>query len=175
MLYELDGKRPTFDPAKSWVADSAVVIGDVVLEDEASVWFGAVVRGDNDRIHIGRGSNVQDGSVLHVDPGIPLTLGAEVSIGHLVMLHGCAIGDGTLVGIGSVVLNGAVIGENCLIGANALITEGKVIPPRSVVMGSPGKVVRELSDADLERIRMPARSYINRMRAYRDSLRAIPG
>jgi len=175
MLYELDGKRPVCDPAKSWVADSATVIGDVVLEDDASIWFGAVVRGDNARIHIGRGSNVQDGSVLHVDPGFPLTLGNEVSIGHLVMLHGCTVGDGTLIGIGSVVLNGAKIGEGCLIGANALITEGKEIPPRSVVMGSPGKIVREVSDEDLERIRRPAHSYIERMRVYRDSLRPLTG
>lgn len=173
MLYELDGKRPVYDPARSWVADSATVIGDVVLEDDASVWFGAVVRGDNARIHIGRGSNVQDGSVLHVDPGFPLTLGVEVSIGHLVMLHGCTVGDGTLIGIGAVVLNGAKIGAGCLIGANALITEGKEIPPRSVVMGSPGKIVREVSDEDLERIRRPAQSYIERMRAYRDNLRPI--
>jgi carbonic anhydrase/acetyltransferase-like protein (isoleucine patch superfamily) len=173
MLYELDGKRPVCDPSKSWVADSAAVIGDVVLEEDASVWFGATVRGDNDRIHIGRGSNVQDGSVLHVDPGIPLPIGAEVTIGHLVMLHGCTIGDGTLVGIGAVVLNGAKIGENCLIGANALITEGKEIPPRSVVMGAPGKIVREVSDDDLKRIRQGVRSYIERMHLYRDRLKAV--
>ncbi|EDP65784.1 Carbonic anhydrase/acetyltransferaseisoleucine patch superfamily protein [alpha proteobacterium BAL199] len=173
MLYELEGKAPVVDPAKSWVADSASLIGDVVLEEDASVWFGAVLRGDNERIHIGRGSNVQDGSILHVDPGFPLTLGANVSIGHLVMLHGCTIGDGTLVGIGAVVLNGAKIGNDCLIGANALITEGKEIPPRSVVMGSPGKVVRELSDGDLERIRRPAQSYIERMRVYRDLLKPV--
>jgi carbonic anhydrase/acetyltransferase-like protein (isoleucine patch superfamily) len=173
MLYELDGKRPVCDPTKSWVADSAAVIGDVVLEEDASVWFGATVRGDNDRIHIGRGSNVQHGAVLHVDPGIPLTIGAEVTIGHLVMLHGCTIGDGTLVGIGAVVLNGAKIGENCLIGANALITEGKEIPPRSVVMGAPGKIVREVSDDDLKRIRQGVRSYIERMHLYRDRLKAV--
>lgn len=173
MLYELDGKAPVHDPATAWVADSAAVIGDVVLEADSSVWFGAVVRGDNARIHIGRGSNVQDGAILHVDPGFPLTLGADVTIGHLAMLHGCTVGDGTLIGIGAVVLNGARIGENCLIGANALITEGKEIPPRSVVMGAPGKVVRELSDEDLERIRRPARSYVERMRVYRDTLRPV--
>lgn len=172
MLYAFDGKAPVCAP-NSWVADSATVIGDVVLEDQASIWFGAVLRGDNERIHIGRGSNVQDGSILHVDPGFPLTLGVEVSIGHLVMLHGCTVGDGTLIGIGAVVLNGAKIGEGCLIGANALITEGKEIPPRSVVMGSPGKVVREVGDADLERIRRPAQSYIERMRLYRDGLTAV--
>lgn len=171
MLYELDGKAPVHDPATSWVADSAAVIGDVVLEEDASVWFGAVVRGDNARIHIGRGSNVQDGAILHVDPGFPLTLGADVTIGHLVMLHGCTVGSGTLIGIGAVVLNGARIGENCLIGAKALITEGKEIPPRSVVMGAPGKIVRELSDEDLARIRRPAQSYVERMRVYRDRLR----
>lgn len=173
MLYELEGKAPIHDPKTSWVADSAAVIGDVVLEEDSSVWFGAVVRGDNARIHIGRGSNVQDGAVLHVDPGFPLTLGADVTIGHLVMLHGCTIGDGSLIGIGAVVLNGAKIGANCLIGAKALITEGKEIPPRSVVMGAPGKIVRELSDEDLERIRRPAQSYVERMRVYRDTLRAI--
>lgn len=173
MLYELEGKAPIHDPKTSWVADSAAVIGDVVLEEDASVWFGAVVRGDNARIHIGRGSNVQDGAVLHVDPGFPLTLGADVTIGHLVMLHGCTIGDGSLIGIGAVVLNGAKIGANCLIGAKALITEGKEIPPRSVVMGAPGKIVRELSDEDLERIRRPAQSYVERMRVYRDTLRAV--
>lgn len=172
MLYAFDGKSPVCAP-NSWVADSATVIGDVVLEDQASVWFGAVLRGDNECIRIGRGSNVQDGSVLHVDPGFPLTLGAEVSIGHLVMLHGCSIGDGSLIGIGAVVLNGAKIGAGCLIGANALITEGKEIPPRSVVMGSPGKIVREVSDEDLERIRRPAQSYIERMRVYRDGLTAV--
>jgi len=173
MLYELEGKAPVHDPKTSWVADSAAVIGDVVLEEDASVWFGAVVRGDNARIHIGRGSNVQDGAVLHVDPGFPLTLGADVTIGHLVMLHGCTIGDGSLIGIGAVVLNGAKIGANCLIGAKALITEGKEIPPRSVVMGAPGKIVRELSDEDLERIRRPARSYVERMRVYRDTLQPV--
>ncbi len=175
MLYELDGKRPVCDPAKSWVAESASVIGDVVLEEDASVWFGATVRGDNDRIHIGRGSNIQDGSVLHVDPGIPLFIGAEVTIGHLVMLHGCTIGDGSLIGIGAVVLNGAKIGANCLIGANALITEGKEIPPRSVVMGAPGKIVREVSDDDLLRIRRGVESYIERSRLYRDGLRPVTG
>ena len=173
MLYELEGKAPVYDPARIWVADSASLIGDVVLEEDASVWFNAVLRGDNARIHVGRGSNVQDGAILHVDPGYPLSIGANVSIGHLVMLHGCTIGDGSLVGIGAVVLNGAKIGNDCLIGANALITEGKEIPPRSVVMGAPGKVVRELSDADLERIRRPAESYVARMRAYRDHLRPV--
>jgi carbonic anhydrase/acetyltransferase-like protein (isoleucine patch superfamily) len=118
---------------------------------------------------------VQDGSVLHVDPGIPLTVGAEVTIGHLVMLHGCTIGDGSLIGIGAVVLNGAKIGGNCLIGANALITEGKEIPPRSLVMGAPGKVIREVTDEDLERIRRGVRSYIERSRAYREGLRPVTG
>ncbi len=174
MLYALDGKSPVYDPAESWIADTAAVVGDVVIEADASVWFGAVVRGDNARIHIGRGSNVQDGAVLHVDPGFPLTLGENVSVGHLAMLHGCTVGDGSLIGIGAVVLNGARIGADCLIAANALITEGKEIPPRSVVMGAPGKVVRELSDEDLERIRRPARSYVERMRLYRDTLRRVP-
>lgn len=175
MIYELDGKAPQFDPARTWIADNAAVIGDVVLEDDVSVWFSATLRGDNERIHIGRGSNVQDGAVLHVDPGFPLTLGADVTVGHLAMLHGCTIGDGTLVGLGAVIMNGARIGPDCLIGANALITEGKEIPARSVVMGAPGKIVRQLGDEDLERIRHPAQSYVERMRAYRDRLRAVGG
>src|SRR3546814_3710943 len=150
MLYALDGKAPLHDPATSWVADTAAVVGDVVLEAESSVWFGAVLRGDNARIHIGRGSNVQDGAILHVDPGFPLTLGAGVSIGHLAMLHGCTVGDGTLIGIGAVVLNGARIGADCLIAANALITEGREIPPRSAVMGAPGKVRSEGPRSELQ-------------------------
>jgi len=175
MIYELDGKAPQFDPSRTWIADNAAVIGDVVLEADASVWFSATVRGDNERIHIGRGSNVQDGAVLHVDPGFPLTLGADVTVGHLAMLHGCTVGDGTLVGLGAVIMNGARIGPDCLIGANALITEGKEIPARSVVMGAPGKIIRQLSDEDLERIRRPAQSYVERMRVYRDRLRAVGG
>jgi carbonic anhydrase/acetyltransferase-like protein (isoleucine patch superfamily) len=175
MIYELDGKAPQFDPSQTWIADNAAVIGDVVLEADVSVWFSATVRGDNERIHIGRGSNVQDGAVLHVDPGFPLTLGADVTVGHLAMLHGCTVGDGTLVGLGAVIMNGARIGPDCLIGANALITEGKEIPARSVVMGAPGKIIRQLSDEDLERIRRPAQSYVERMRVYRDRLRAVGG
>ena len=149
-IYELDGVAPRLHPS-THVADSAEVIGNVELAEDTSVWFGAVVRGDNDKISIGRGSNVQDGSVLHSDPGFPLTLGADVTIGHMVMLHGCTIGRGSLIGIGSIILNGAKIGEECLIGANTLIAEGKEIPPRSMVLGSPGKIIRQLSDEDVKR------------------------
>jgi carbonic anhydrase/acetyltransferase-like protein (isoleucine patch superfamily) len=144
-LYEIDGARPQAD-GDHWIAENAVIIGRVILRQNASVWFGAVLRGDNDPITVGENSNVQDGSVLHTDVGSPLTIGRDVTIGHMVMLHGCQIGDNSLIGIGSVVLNGAKIGRNCLIGANCLITEGKEIPDNSLVMGAPGKVVRTLTD-----------------------------
>ena len=144
-VYELDGVKPERH-ADSWVADSATVLGRVTMHKDSSVWFGATVRGDNDPVIIGEGSNVQDGSVLHTDVGYPLTIGKNVTIGHLVMLHGCEIGDGSLIGIGSIILNGAKIGKNCLIGAGALIPEGKEIPDNSLVMGAPGKVVREIGE-----------------------------
>ena len=143
MIYALDGVAPQIAPS-AWVADTAVLVGKVVVEAEASVWFGAVARGDNEEIRVGAGSNVQENAVLHTDMGYPLTIGANCTIGHKAMLHGCTIGDGTLIGMGATVLNGAKIGSGCLIGACALITEGKVIPDGSLVMGSPGKVVREL-------------------------------
>ena len=146
-LYNLGSVSPELpDDDEYWIAPTAAVMGRVVLKKNASVWWGAVLRGDNDPIVIGENSNVQDGSVLHTDTGSPLIIGANVTIGHLVMLHGCTIGDNTLLGIGSIVLNGARIGKNCLIGANCLITEGKEIPDNSLVMGAPGKVVREVSD-----------------------------
>ncbi|MET0273232.1 MAG: gamma carbonic anhydrase family protein, partial [Phenylobacterium sp.] len=147
-VYNLGGVSPELpNDDEYWIAPTAAVMGRVILKKNASVWFGATLRGDNDPIIIGEGSNVQDGSVLHTDTGSPLVIGANVTVGHLVMLHGCTIGDNTLVGIGSIVLNGAKIGKNCLIGANCLITEGKEIPDNSLVMGAPGKVVRELSEA----------------------------
>jgi carbonic anhydrase/acetyltransferase-like protein (isoleucine patch superfamily) len=145
-----------------------------VLEDRATVWFGAVLRADNEPIVIGRESNVQDGAVLHADPGFPLTLGARVTVGHQAMLHGCTVGDGTLVGIKAVVLNGAVIGRECLIGANALIPEGKTIPDRSLVVGSPGRVVRTLSDDDVKRIGHAADVYVANAARYRAGLHQDP-
>jgi carbonic anhydrase/acetyltransferase-like protein (isoleucine patch superfamily) len=172
MKYALGTAQVTTDGDNCFIAPNAAVIGDVTLERDASVWFGATLRGDNEPILIGEGSNVQDGSVLHTDPGFPITLGKNVSIGHMVMVHGCSIGDGTLIGIGSVILNGAKIGKNCLIGANTLITEGKEIPDGSVVMGSPGKIVREATERDLVLLAGPAKSYQDRYRLYRDQLKA---
>jgi carbonic anhydrase/acetyltransferase-like protein (isoleucine patch superfamily) len=154
-----------------WIAPSAAVIGRVVLKKNASVWWGATLRGDNDPITIGENSNVQDGSVLHTDHGSPLTIGKNVTVGHMVMLHGCTIGDGTLVGIGSIVLNEAVIGKNCLIGASCLITEGKEIPDNSLVMGAPGKVVREISPEQARMLSAGAMHYVENWKRYRRELR----
>jgi carbonic anhydrase/acetyltransferase-like protein (isoleucine patch superfamily) len=171
-LYELDGvKVASAGDGKCWVAPNAVVLGKVLIEEDASVWFGAVLRGDNELITIGPRSNVQDGSVLHTDPGFPLTIGADCTIGHMVMLHGCTIGRGSLIGIGSIILNGAQIGEECLIGANTLIAEGKVIPPRSMVLGSPGKIVRQLSDEDVKRFGGAAQRYVANSRRYASGLK----
>jgi carbonic anhydrase/acetyltransferase-like protein (isoleucine patch superfamily) len=160
-LYNLDGVD-VVTPASGafWVAPNAVLLGKVKLEEEASVWFGAVLRGDNEWITVGPRSNVQDGCVLHTDPGFPLTIGADCTIGHMVMLHGCTIGRGSLIGIGSIILNGATIGEECVIGANTLIPEKKEIPPRSMVMGSPGKVIRQLTDEDVARFQKGAGRYV---------------
>ncbi|MFH1870612.1 MAG: gamma carbonic anhydrase family protein [Pseudomonadota bacterium] len=169
-VYSLGERQPSLG-RDAWIAPNATVIGDVRLGDNASIWWNAVLRGDNDTITIGAGSNIQDGSVLHVDAGVPLTLGANVTVGHLVMLHGCSIGDESLIGIKSVILNNAQIGRHCIIGANSLIPEGKVIPERSLVMGSPGKVVRELTDEEVARLRLAAQGYVENARRYRDSLR----
>ncbi len=174
MIYSLDDKHPQLAPT-SWVAPGAMLIGDIRLDDEASVWWGAVLRAEAERIHVGAGSNVQDNAVLHVDPGFPLTVGAGVTVGHQAMLHGCTIGDGTLIGIGATVLNGARIGRECMIGAHALIAEGKEIPDRSVVMGIPGKIVRTVSDAELEQLRRGAESYRARSRQYAAGLKPVPG
>jgi carbonic anhydrase/acetyltransferase-like protein (isoleucine patch superfamily) len=171
-IYELDGVKPQCD-ADSWVAESAVVIGNVVMKKGASVWFGATLRGDNDPIIIGENSNVQDGSVLHTDVGQPLEIGRDCTIGHMVMLHGCTIGANTLIGIGSIILNGAKIGKNCLIGANSLITEGKVIPDGSMVMGAPGKVVRELTEQQVQMITGSAHHYAENWKRYAKGLRKI--
>jgi carbonic anhydrase/acetyltransferase-like protein (isoleucine patch superfamily) len=171
-IYELDGVAPRLAPT-AYVADSAEVIGNVEMAEGSSVWFGAILRGDNDLMRIGRGSNVQDGSVLHSDPGYPLVLGEDVTIGHLVMLHGCTIGDGTLVGIGAVVLNGAKIGRNCLVGAGALVTEGKEFPDNSMIVGSPAKVLKELTAEQAARMRHAATHYVENSARYRRGLKRI--
>lgn len=157
-------------PASAWVADSAQVIGQVHLGEQASVWFGAVVRGDNDVITIGARSNVQDGSVLHVDRGRPLTLGAGVTVGHLAMLHGCTIGDGSLIGIQAIVLNGARIGRNCLVGAGAVVTEGKEFPDGSLILGAPAKVARALTTEQIEGLARSAEGYVQHAQRFRESL-----
>lgn len=160
-------------PGDYWIAPSASVMGNVRLLKGASVWFGAVVRGDNELITIGENSNVQDGSVLHSDPGSPLTIGSGVTIGHMVMLHGCTIGDNTLVGIGSIILNRTKIGKNCLIGANTLITEGKEIPDNSVVMGAPGKIVRQAGEREEGMNRMSAIHYVENWKRFAAELKPL--
>jgi carbonic anhydrase/acetyltransferase-like protein (isoleucine patch superfamily) len=166
-LYSLDNNGvETAGAGTFWVAPNAIVLGNVVIETDASVWFNAVVRGDNERITIGARSNVQDGCVLHTDPGFPLTIGPDSTVGHMVMLHGCSIGQRSLIGIGAIILNGAVIGDDCLIGAGALIPEGKVIPPGSVVMGAPGKVMRPLTEQDAARIASGVAGYVRNWKRY---------
>jgi carbonic anhydrase/acetyltransferase-like protein (isoleucine patch superfamily) len=172
--YRLGEHVPTVPPeGQYWIAPSASVIGKVILNNNASIWFGAVARGDNDPIEIGENSNVQDNSVLHTDSGVPLTIGDNVTVGHMVMLHGCTIGEGSLVGIGSIVLNGARIGRSCLIGAHALITEGKEIPDFSVVMGAPGKIVRQVSPEQAEGLRAGAAHYVENWKRFRAELSAL--
>ena len=173
-VYSLGGKKPQLPPeGEYWVAPTATVIGDVILMPGASVWFGATVRGDNDPITIGRDTNIQDGSVLHSDPGEPLTIGDGVTVGHMVMLHSCEIGDNTLIGIGAVVLGRARIGKNCLIGANTLITEGKEIPDGSLVVGAPGKVIRELDAEAIRRLTASADGYVRNARRFAAGLSQI--
>jgi carbonic anhydrase/acetyltransferase-like protein (isoleucine patch superfamily) len=172
MLYALDGIEPEIDPT-AWIAPTAVVLGRCRMEAHASLWFGAVVRGDNELITIGEGSNVQENCVLHTDPGYPLTIAANVTVGHLAMLHGCAVGEGSLVGIGATILNGARIGKRCLIGAHAFVPEGKEIPDDSLVMGQPGKVVREVTAEQAARIRAGTEKYVKRAATYRERLRPL--
>lgn len=173
-LYALDGVAPqTPEDGDFWVAPDANVIGKVALESATSVWFGATLRGDNELIRVGAGSNIQENAVLHTDMGYPLVIGAGCTIGHKVMLHGCVIGDNSLIGMGATVLNGAKIGRNCLIGAGALITEGKEIPDGSLVMGAPGKVVRALDAAAVDRLKLSALGYQKNMRRFRDGLERI--
>ena len=171
-IYDLGDKQVSVPgEGKYWVADNATVLGSVVLKEGASVWFNVVIRGDNDPITIGENSNVQDGSVLHTDAGVPLTIGKNVTVGHMAMLHGCTIGLGTLVGIGSIILNGAKIGSNCLLGAGTLIPEDKEVPPNSVVMGAPGKVIRQIGDKEQGMLDSAAQHYANKYKRYRDKLR----
>lgn len=171
-LYQLGEHCPEVDPS-AFVADTATVIGKVTLEPNSSVWFGATLRGDNERITIGANSNVQEGTVMHTDMGYPLTIGRDVTVGHQAMLHGCTVGDGSLIGIQAVVLNGAVIGKGCLVGAGALVTEGKQFPDHSLILGSPAKVVRTLSPEDLLRLQASAASYVARGQMFKTQLTKI--
>ncbi|MBX9818900.1 MAG: gamma carbonic anhydrase family protein [Burkholderiaceae bacterium] len=171
-IYELDQIAPRV-AASAWVADSAQVMGNVEVAEDASIWFGAVVRGDTETIRIGKGSNIQDASVLHADVGKPLTIGESVTVGHQVMLHGCTIGDGSLIGIGAIVLNGAKIGKGCIVGAGSLVTEGKEFPDGSMILGSPAKVVRELSAEQQVGLRLSAMHYIENARRFKNGLKKI--
>ncbi|ARU05285.1 gamma carbonic anhydrase family protein [Comamonas serinivorans] len=171
-IYALDELTPEVADT-AWVADDAQVMGNVRLDAHASVWFGSVLRGDTDTIAVGEGSNIQDGSVLHADRGKPLTVGKHVTVGHQVMLHGCTIGDESLIGIGAVVLNGAVIGKNCLVGARALVTEGKVFPDGCMILGSPAKVVRQLSPEEIEGLRRSALHYMDNAKRFAKGLRRV--
>ncbi len=168
-IYRLADKTPQI-AAGVWIAPNATVIGDVRLAENVSIWWNCVLRGDNDPITVGENSNIQDGSILHTDEGIPLTIGRNVTVGHKVMLHGCTIGDGSLIGMGAIILNGAVIGRNCLIGAGTLIPEGKVIPDDSLVVGSPGRVVQPLSEKHRARIAAAAEHYVETARLYQAQL-----
>ena len=171
-VYALDGVEPQIAES-AWVADSAQVMGEVQLGADASVWFGTVVRGDTSSITIGEGSNVQDASVLHADLGMPLVIGRHVTVGHQVMLHGCTIGDESLIGIGAIVLNGAKIGKNCLVGAGALVTEGKEFPDGPMITGSPAKVVKQLTPEQIQGLRQSAQHYIDNARRFRAGLRKL--
>jgi carbonic anhydrase/acetyltransferase-like protein (isoleucine patch superfamily) len=171
-LYQLDSHTPEVAES-AWIADNAQVMGAVHLAANASVWFGVTVRGDTETISIGEGSNIQDGSVLHADVGKPLTVGKNVTVGHMVMLHGCTIGDESLIGIGAVVLNGAKIGKNCLVGAGSLVTEGKEFPDGSMIMGSPAKVVRELTPEQIQGLRLSAQHYIENAHRFKAGLKRL--
>ena len=174
MIYQYLDKSPSFaSPFQGWVADTARVIGDFYLGPQASVWFGAVIRGDNERINIGDYSNVQENAVIHTDAGIEVNIGDYVTIGHLAMLHGCTVGDNSLIGIGAVILNNVKIGKNCISGAKALVTEGKEIPDNSLVMGAPAKVVKTLTDDQVQFLRLSALHYAERSQKFRDGLSVI--
>ena len=173
MIYTLGDRAPEFEGAGHFVADSASIIGSVRLKDKASIWFNCVLRGDNDWLVVGERSNIQDGSVLHTDPGIQLVIGDDVTVGHKVMLHGCEIGNNSLIGIGSTVLNGAKIGKNSLVGAHALITENKVFPDGSLILGAPASVVRELTDEEIALIRRSADVYVDNAERFNRSLKRL--
>ncbi len=170
MIYTLDTRQADIQGEECFIAPGAVLIGSVVLHNNASIWFNTVLRGDNDTLTVGENSNVQDGSVLHTDPGLKLTIGKNVTVGHKVMLHGCSIGDNSLIGINAVVLNRAKVGSHCLIGANSLVPEGMVIPDGSLVMGSPAKVKRELTDPERMMLQLSAQHYVENARRYREKL-----
>jgi len=171
-IYQLGESVPEIDPS-AFVADTATLVGKVTLKANASVWFGATLRGDNEGITIGAGSNVQEGTVMHTDPGFPLDIGSDVTIGHQAMLHGCTVGDGALIGIGAVILNGARIGKGCLVGAGALVTEGKTFPDGSLILGSPAKVVRQLTQEELLRLEASAAGYVARGQQFKTQLTKI--
>lgn len=175
-LYALDEHEPEIaDSARVWIAPGARVIGRVHLGRDVGIWFGAALRGDNEPIRIGDRSNVQEGAIMHADPGFPLTVGDDVTIGHGAIVHGCTVGDGSLVGMGATVLNGARIGRGCLVGANALVTEGEDFPDRSLIVGAPAKAVRTLDDAAVEGLRRSALRYVEKARRYAAGLRRIDG
>lgn len=168
-MYKLGEHAPTIHESV-FVADTATIIGQVTLDENASVWFGASIRGDNEPIRVGAGSNIQEGAVLHADPGYPLVIEANVTVGHQAMLHGCTIREGALVGIQAVILNGAVIGRDCLVGAGAVVTEGKVFPDRSLILGAPAKVVRQLTDEEVARLESNAAGYVQRRALFKEQL-----
>lgn len=173
MFYELAGKRPTLVAKPAFVADNATLVGDVELHENSSVWFGVVLRADNAKISIGKDSNVQDGTVIHVDPGCPAKIGEGVTIGHNAMIHGCSIGNNSLVGINAVVLNRSKVGENCLIGANALVPEGMEIPAGSMVIGSPAKIKRALSEPEIQMLKLSAHHYVENGKKYAEGLNPV--
>lgn len=172
MIYELGGRRPQFK-GDYFIADNAAVIGAVTLENDASIWFSCVVRGDTDDLIIGEGTNIQDGSVLHTDPGIKLMIGRDCVVGHQVMLHGCQVGDNCLIGIGAVILNNAKIGKNSIVGARSLVTEGKTFPENSLIMGTPAKVVRELTPQEVQMITLNAKHYVANFKRYKKELKPL--
>ena len=173
-LFSLGNSRVELRGDQHFIAHDATLVGSIILENEANIWFGVVIRADNDQVHIGEATNIQDGSVLHCDPGFPLTIGKRVTIGHKVMLHGCSVGDGALVGINSVILNGAKIGAGSLVGANSLVPEGKEIPPGVLAVGTPAKVVRELRPDEKDGILRIAASYAARSRLFKEQLKEQP-
>jgi carbonic anhydrase/acetyltransferase-like protein (isoleucine patch superfamily) len=173
-IYALDGVAPAFDDeASNWIAPDATLIGRLKIGRDVGIWFGAVLRGDNEQIEIGEGSNVQEHTVMHTDTGFPLTIGKGCTIGHRAMLHGCTIADNSLIGMGAIVLNGARIGENSLVGAGALVTEGKVFPPNSLIVGSPAKAIRQLDDKAIELLRWSASHYVENGRRFRKGLKLV--